>query len=219
MSSIDKTAVRRSFNRSASFYDNNAHLQRAVANRLLAQATNYTAVLARPAARILDAGAGSGFSTAALTQAFPHSTVIALDFAQVMLEIARGKASLHAHGATFVCGDVETPPFAPESFDLVYSSSVLQWNNLQVTLGELRRVLKKDHPLLVSIYTEGTLHELRDSWSAIDDYAHILNFPTPRQLSRAFTDTDMRVALCQTQREISAELRPELCRYPPLNWI
>ena len=203
MDSIDKAAVRRSFNRTAQYYDENAHLQRAVANRLIAQAAACVASLSPPPARILDAGAGSGFSTAALADAFPDSRIVALDFAQEMLKAACKKPCGSAHGTTFICGDMETLPFADATFDLVCSSSVLQWsNNLQGTLDEFRRVLKKNSTFLIAIYTDGTLRELEDSWSAIDDHAHILNFPTPRQLCRALETAGIHIMLCQTQHEV-----------------
>ncbi len=195
MQPIDKAAVRRSFNRAARYYDENAHLQRAVANRLLA----YAGKPPRRPARILDAGAGSGFGTAALAGAFPDSCIVGLDFAQEMLNIARCKP----RAAALVCGDAEALPFAPFSFDLVCTSSALQWSgDTKTALLEFQRVLKKDSPLWIAVYTAGTLRELQDSWRGIDDHAHTLEFPTPRQLCRLLKTAGMAVAACRTQNEV-----------------
>ncbi len=197
MNRIDKAAVRRSFNRAARRYDENARLQHAVANRLLAQFTPLAAAcIERRHPQILDAGAGSGFSAAALACAFPNARVVNLDFAQEMLKIARRKS----RGSGFVCGDLETLPFADAAFDLACSSSALQWSDdISLALREFRRVLKQGSALLLAIYTTGTLRELQDSWPGTD--RHTLEFPTPERLCRMIEAAGMTIASCRTQNE------------------
>lgn len=194
MSSIDKPALRRSFNRAARRYDADAKLQRAVVNRLIACGF-------RPAcpARILDAGSGSGFGAEALARTFPGARVAALDFAQEMLKLAQRRS----RRAECVCGDFEALPFASGVFDLVFASSVLHWSgDVRVALGEFRRVLKEGAALSAAVYTEGTLRELRDSWLGIDDYEHTLDFPPPGRVRRLFGEAGMTVLSCRTQTEV-----------------
>lgn len=194
MNSIDKAALRRSFNQAARRYDADAKLQRAVANRLIAHAAR----LPRPA-WTLDVGSGSGFGAEALTRAFPGARVAALDFAQEMLKITRRRFRL----AECVCGDFETLPFASGVFDLVFASSVLHWSgDVKAALGEFRRVLKEGAALLAAVYTEGTLRELRDSWSGIDGHEHTLEFPPPGRVRRMFEEAGMTVSSCRTQTEV-----------------
>ena len=192
---IDKSVVRRSFDVAARYYDAHAELQRAVANRLM----TYVERLSCVPARILDAGAGSGFGTAPLACAFPDSRVIGLDFSRAMLKIARSKL----HGPAYVCGDIEALPFAPSTFDLVYSSSTLQWSgDLRVALREISRVMVPNATLLAAVYTAGTLRELRNSWSRVDVFPHTLAFATAAQLRRAFESAGFAVVSCRTQVEV-----------------
>lgn len=59
-------------------------------------------------------------------------------------------------------GDAEFLPFAPGSFDLVFSVLDMHWiNDLPGALVQLRRALKPDGLLLASIFGAETLQELR----------------------------------------------------------
>ena len=195
MNLIDKSAVRRSFNLASSHYDANAHLQYAIANRLIAYAKHSPS----RAIQILDAGAGSGISTEILSRAFPNNHIVGLDFAQEMLKIAHQKLQQ----LDFICGDIEILPFATSTFDLVYSSSTLQWSgDLKTALNEFGRVMKKGSELLISTYTDGTLHELQDSWSRVDNEQHTLEFSTSRELCSLLKSAGMVIKSCQTQAEV-----------------
>ncbi len=198
MSRIDKSAVRRSFDRAARYYDEHARLQRAVMNRLLAQTVEASSRFPHPTL-ILDAGAGSGFGIEALNTAFPGGLIVGLDFAHGMLELARRKPCRSA----LVCGDIEKMPFPPSVFDLAYSSSALQWSDdIKTALCEFRRVLKEKSALLIAVYTAGTLRELQDSWLGTDNHAHTLEFPTPDQLCDSLTAAGMAISSCTTQNEV-----------------
>ena len=195
MNPADKSVVRRSFDAAAIYYDAHADLQRAVANRLMA----YVERLPCLPARILDAGAGSGFGTGALARAFPDSRVVGLDFSHAMLKISRSKL----RGQEHVCGDIETLPFAPSTFDLVCSSSMLQWSNdLGAALGEINRVMTQGATLLAAVYTAGTLRELQNSWARVDAFPHTLEFSTAARLRRAFESAGLAVLDFRTQIEI-----------------
>ena len=196
---LNRHAVRQSFNRAARHYDANAHPQRAVARRLLACSTPAIAALPRPPARILDAGAGSGFSTQALAEAFPRSRIVVLDFAQQMLNIARTRS----RGDDFVCGNMENLPFTTAGFDLLCCSSALQWSDHpHAVFGEWRRTLKHGALLLLSVYTGDTLAELRNSWRGVDEQQHTLTFPDATNLCRLLEATGFGVSLCHTQNEV-----------------
>jgi len=65
-------------------------------------------------------------------------------------------------GAPAVAADEEFLPFAPASFDLVVASLSLHWvNDLPGTLIQLRRALRPDGLLLVSLPALGSFDELR----------------------------------------------------------
>jgi NADH dehydrogenase [ubiquinone] 1 alpha subcomplex assembly factor 5 len=75
-----------------------------------------------------------------------------------------------------LAAETDTLPFAPHSFDLVLSNLALHWtNDLPGTLLQLRHLLKPDGLLLASLFSGGTLRELRQAWleaeSEIEDGA------------------------------------------------
>jgi len=77
-------------------------------------------------ALVLDAGCGNGTLTAAL--AASGLEIIGLDYSESVERAEREKerfAGSSADRVHYVQGDVQHPPFAPESFDLVYSDGVL----------------------------------------------------------------------------------------------
>ncbi len=195
MGVTDKSVVRRLFDAAAEYYDAHADLQQAVANRLMAYAERLPCL----PAQVLDAGAGSGFGTVTLVRAFPGSRVIGLDFSHAMLKIARRRS----RGSEHVCGDIEALPFSSSTFDLVCSSSTLQWSSdLGTTLMEINRVMTRGGTLLATVYTAGTLRELCNSWSGVDVFPHTLEFSTESQLRRAFESAGLTVVSCRTQVEV-----------------
>jgi len=68
---------------------------------------------------ILDAGCGNGLLTEAIASL--GATVIGIDYSNSVHRINRGKA-------IFVRGDLNRPPFAPNTFDVIFSSGVLHHN-------------------------------------------------------------------------------------------
>lgn len=101
---------------------------------------------ARPPARILDVGAGTGTLALEAIRRFPAARVTALDGSRAMLDVGAGTAArLPAHDRDrldFVDGLAERIPADDGAFDAAVSSFVLQLvPHRPRTLGELRRVL------------------------------------------------------------------------------
>lgn len=91
--------------------------------------------------KVLDAGCGFGQWTAALARR--NATVHAVDLDTHRVEAARGV--LQAKGCDNVSvsrGDVSALPFDPESFDAVFSYSVIYYTDPQTTLREWARLLR-----------------------------------------------------------------------------
>ncbi len=82
---LDKTAVKKSFNRCAGQYDSTAVLQEEVLSRLL-ERLDYIRVTPE---LILDLGCGTGAAVRPLHKRYKKSTVLALDMADEMLAITR----------------------------------------------------------------------------------------------------------------------------------
>lgn len=159
MNRVDKRRVRASFSRSASAYDARAVVQGEVQERVLALVAG-----AAPGARsVLDVGAGTGALLARLAAARPGLAAAAVDLAPGMAAAARARVP----GLAVAAGDAEALPFRDRAFELVVSTSTLQWlPRLEPALREARRVLAPGGTLVVALFGARTLHELRWAWRA-----------------------------------------------------
>ena len=154
---IDKARVRRAFTRGAAVYDAHTPVQERARERLAAL---LPAGLAAPR-RILDVGAGTGALLMGLRGRWPAATLCGVDLAHGMASAARGR------GASVAVGDAEALPFAAGCFDLVLSTSALQWlPQLGPPLAEMRRVLAAGGSVALALFGGATLHELAGAWQA-----------------------------------------------------
>jgi len=170
--SFDKQRVRRAFDRAAAHYDDSAVLQQEICNRLLEKLD----IIRLQPTTILDAGSGTGYAIPQLFRRYPACRLVALDIAENMLLQAMRYSSV-MRTVLPVCADIETLPFANESFDFVFSNLSLQWcNDLQAALAEVYRVLKPGGLFLFTTFGPDTLKELRSCWAAVDDGEHINRF-------------------------------------------
>ncbi len=171
---LDQRLVRRAFDRAARQYDRVASLQAEVADRLLER---LDLIRIRPS-RIADLGAGTGYCSRLLRKRYRGAYVIALDLAMGMLLQARRHGPRILGRPAYVCADMQRLPFVPGSLDLVVSNLTLQWcSDLARTFDTLRNALAPGGLLLFSTFGPDTLKELRESWSAVDDYVHVNDFP------------------------------------------
>lgn len=186
--SPDTRAVRRAFARAAATYDGAAVLQKEIGTRM---AERLGVVRLTPRA-VLDAGCGTGEALPGLALRYPGARRVALDLAEPMLEAARtrtraGRSALGrllaplrgGAGALpdFVCGDLSALPFAPASFDLVWSNATLQWlPDLPRAIGECHRVLAVGGLFSFTTFGPDTLKELRAAFAPIDTRPHVSRF-------------------------------------------
>lgn len=169
---IDKTLLRRAFDRAAQAYDEAAILQREVATRLL-ERLDY--MLLKPDV-ILDAGAGTGYCSLDLVNRYPNAQLVALDIAHAMLQQTRHKSDNHSRISCIVC-DVEKIALADNSVDLIVSSLTMQWcNNYKKAFEEFRRILKPGGCLLFTSFGPDALKELRHCWYKVDNDYHVNSF-------------------------------------------
>ncbi len=99
----------------------------------------------RSGARVLDLGSGTGYPALLAAQTIgSRGSVIGLDLAEHMLDVARRKATrLGLNNITFRTGDVTTLPFEPDSFDAITSRFCLMFlPEIPKAAAEIARVLK-----------------------------------------------------------------------------
>jgi len=175
---VDKKSVRRSFSKAAPNYDAHAGLQQKIACSLADLADKHVGDV-RVA---IDLGSGTGYGVRLLASRFPEAMLIAVDIAAAMLQQSRKLAQ--PHRSYSLCADANSLPLKPESVDLVYSSSFVQWcDTPQQLFAQLAEILKPGGWLIFSTYGPQTLHELRESWASVDDFPHTLEFLSTAKLS------------------------------------
>ena len=142
------------FSRAAAVYQTRAELQRGIAGKLLQY-------LSQPAEvrRILELGCGTGFLTGRLVDSLATAEIDAIDLSAAMIEQARRAVGSHDRIRWHVC-DVWNYE-SPQVFDLIASSSSLQWMQpLDELFRRLGTMLKPGGKLLCALMVEGTLGEL-----------------------------------------------------------
>jgi SAM-dependent methyltransferase len=102
--------------------------------------------LVRPTDRILDCGCGPGSITVGLAQWAPQGTTVGIDIGVEQLDGARALArDLGVDNVAFRQGDIFELPFESDTFDIVFSQTVLYHiPDHQKALAEMKRVLRPD---------------------------------------------------------------------------
>jgi malonyl-CoA O-methyltransferase len=159
------SSVMNAFNKASKNYNKHALVQNEIAAR-----TNQKLDFINPNTEtIVDLGAGTGLLSSKITQRFPESNIICIDFAHQSL--ANNEAPLK------VCADANKIPLIDNSADIIISSLMMQWcPNLDALFTECFRVLKNDGLLLFSTFGPDTLKELKKSWSVVDNKVHVNTF-------------------------------------------
>jgi len=120
---------------------------------------------------LLDAGCGSGLFSSMAIQA--GAQVIGLDAAPALLEIARKRNPDN----NFLEEDLESLPFADDSFDIVTGFNSFQYaGSFENALAEAKRVLKPGGKLVITIWDKP---ELSDGVHILKSIGSLLPPPPP----------------------------------------
>lgn len=115
--------------------------------------------------RIVDLGTGTGAIPLLLLDRHPTATVVGVDLAGSMLDVARKKAAARGHAARLelVCADVKDTGLPAGSFDFVMSNSVLHHMADPLTLlREMARLVKPGGGLLLrDLFRPPSIEEAR----------------------------------------------------------
>jgi malonyl-CoA O-methyltransferase len=170
-----KNAIRDSFNKAMSTYDEYCDLQWRVGNRLLGKIEFNL----NPLPTLLDLGCGTGLITERVAQKIPHQTFDAIDIADQLLLKARQRLSplgVSVHERNFDSLNSE------KKYDIIFSNLSLHWSNgFNTLLGKLRNSLSPKGTLAFTVPLLGTFSELQ-SLAAMN---HFLEFSyVEQQLKR-----------------------------------
>lgn len=168
---LDRSAIRRNFDRASATYDEAAVLQARVRQQLIER----LAWIAFEPELIVDLGCGTGHAARALGARWPKARVVAVDFAPGMLR----EAARHDDAARFerLCADALSLPLPDACVDLLFCNLMLQWcDDLDAVFAEIARVLRPRGLLTFTTFGPDTLSELRGAWREADDDPHVIPF-------------------------------------------
>lgn len=149
----------RRFSRAAATYDEGAAVQ-AEAARMLFEMLKERLNGNGSGLRILEAGCGTGTLSRMLLSLAPASLDL-LDISEGMLEQCRERLGAANPAIHLAVADCERDPL-PGGFDLVASSSAMQWfEDLRRGFVNLRTALKPHGLMGIFVFTEGTFDEIR----------------------------------------------------------
>jgi len=171
---IDKEYKRKVFDRHAKTYDEYSSLQNKISDNLFKK---LDLIEVRPNI-ILDIGCGTGRNGEILKKKYQNIRLINYDFSINMLQEAK-KQQHNPLGAKsdFVCGDIEELSFSDNTFDVIWSTSSLQWcNNLSDIFKQAKSILKPGGLFIFSTFGPNTLFELRSVTKKISHYQKTNNF-------------------------------------------
>lgn len=166
---IKKELVQKNFNKSSNSYDSFAHVQKHMAKKLINFVPKSESVK-----KILEIGSGTGIFTDELIEKFPNAEITLLDISEEMLSTCKKK---FGNRVTYILGDAENYVFE-EKYDLIVSNATFQWfNNLEESTKKLKKSLECNGELYFSIFSNGTYHELNDSFAKVSsDFKYSQNF-------------------------------------------
>ena len=155
--------IRQAFSNSAMQYEMFASLQKEIGRELTRKLTKKENVR-----HILDVGMGTGWLSYRLHLLFPEAKVIGLDFADGMVEWAKGKYE----GFKIIQADARSLPFKENTFDIVISNLAYQWVvDLPSAFNGAYFSLKEDGNFCVTLFGYDTLRELFESLESTRDKA------------------------------------------------
>lgn len=167
-----RNEISKSFNAQAAQYEQAAKAQREIGQRLI-ERLQYLKINPQ---RILDLGCGPGTFSRELRSLYPKAQVVCLDLAHAMLVEAKKKQGWWRK-CSLLTADMMSMPFAAGSFDLVFANQVVHWGNpLSLVFRELNRVMNVNGCLMFTTLGPDTFKELKQSWSTVNDFAHVNDF-------------------------------------------
>jgi len=158
--------TKRRFDLAADTFSEADYFYRAVRENLIER----TREVALTPKNIIDLGCGLGESSLNLSQLFPSSNITAIDRSEEMIALA--KKFNHKSTISFAKHDLEN--WIPEqNVDLIFSNLALSWSHPERIFKNLFESLNENGWLIVTLFGEENLKEIRNAWAQIDNDIHV----------------------------------------------
>ncbi len=195
---LDRTRVRKAFDRAAPGYDGAASVIREIGRRLV----EHLDPIRLAPKRIVDLGAATGTGTLDLSSRYRRARVYGIDASWPMLATARRQQpSRFLSPLRYACADARALPLANASIDLMFSNAMLEWcGDPDAVFRELARVLAPGGLLMLSTLGPDTLVELRRIWAALDGWVHVHRFIDMHDLGDALVRAGFTGVVMETER-------------------
>ncbi len=191
-----KSQIARYFDIASKTYDEAASIQQIVAEYLSKKIDK------RRYANVLELGIGSGTFTRQIVNNIQYNSYTAIDISAKMIKTAKEK---FLDNLLYIKGDIDSLPFKDNMFDLIVSSSTLQWiQKPKESIRDIIRKLKVGGDFYFSIFVDGTFKEMKSLY-------HLTGFGSTFPLKPADFYIDILEksgAICQS------ELRTYVFKYP-----
>lgn len=164
---FNRQNLQHDFSKAAKHYDANAKLQL----RVLANAVTLASEYWPAGSMIADIGSGTGILDHHVKEQGLKWQITGCDLAAGMCRYAKEK------GYRTINADAQKLPFKSNIFDGVFSSLMMQWaNNPAEVFKECYDIIKPGRYAVMTTFTKGSLTELQQAFSEIDDKPHTSNF-------------------------------------------
>ena len=159
---IDKNLVKKNFSKGAKTYDDYAHIQKYMADKLAGLIESEC-----DEKSILEIGCGTGYLSRRILEHFPNSNIDLLDISENMLDKTKENLGDFSN-INYILADVETYKFN-KKYDLIVSNAVLQWiENPDELFKKLKKMLSENGKIMFATFGKDTYKELTNSFNEID---------------------------------------------------
>lgn len=149
---MDKAIVARNFSRCAHLYDKYAYIQRSLARELEKELPK------ERYSNILEIGCGTGIFTKLLKERFGRASIVSVDIAGKMIDVAREK--FKDTGINFSARDAEDMTLDRE-YDLITSNAAIQWfRDPETAVRKYKSAIKRGGAFIFSVFGPMTFREL-----------------------------------------------------------
>lgn len=151
-----KMRIQSSFNKAFKTYDQHCSAQKIACEHAMSLLLD----LGNAYSCCADMACGTGLSTQFLVENLDFKTLYAVDFSERLVQVARQK--MNDRRVTYLISDFDTPVFAKNQMDLIFSNMGLQWSgNLLKTFLLFHSYLKSKGFFVFSVPLIETFNELK----------------------------------------------------------